>query len=221
MVTMIKYVMILTLVLSVSISKAGTVESGAGFEFGGNGTTFLSDLSLKAYGMGAGYQMSVFGTFFTDKPITAKFRYETIRLREVALAKTDTSFLSPSTQLKSMTQPWSLFSIGIEGHFEAHGQNWFWETLIGYAFGSGGQVTLTPATADTALVDINQQTASRFFLSGGLGLRRKFSERVSGVMSVRTFGLIGSIYSSEELSKKTIILVPVLFNIGLEFPFRF
>lgn len=196
-----------------------SIPASIGAEFGGNGTTVVSDMSLKAFGMGAGYQASIFGTFFSQSPISGKFRYESIRLREIALSKAETSFFKENTQLKSLSQNWNLLSLGLEGHFETHGQNWFWETMLGYSFGLVGQVTVTQATADQPLYDFDQLNASRFFLGGGFGIRKSVSKRLIGLMSFRTFFLGGSIYQTDILENKTLVLVPVLFNIGIEWPF--
>jgi hypothetical protein len=210
---------VIGLTLFATICLAKPISSAAGLELGGNGTMLLSDPSIGAFGLGAGFQGSAFFTIWRDNPYAGKFRVETLSLREESVQKTNTDYLLLGSSLKAMGQSWTLMSFGVEKMFQAQGQSFFWEALLGYAFGAGSTVTVTQSTPDSGLYDTNQTTASGFVLSGGIGIKRVFSPIVTGLMSVRTMFLLGAPYSSLPLANKSYFPVPILFNVGAEFPF--
>jgi hypothetical protein len=199
----------------------GALKSAAGVELGGNGAMLVTDPTIGAFGVGAGFQGSLFFKAWTEKPYIPKMRLETVSLKEEAVQKARTDYLLSGSSLKSATQPWTLLSFGVEKSFTKQGQNFFWETMLGYAFGGPATVTVTPSQPDGALTNTSQTTSSGFALSGGIGIKREFSKIVIGLMSVRTMFLFGPTYSTGALASKTYIPVPLLFNIGAEFPFDF
>jgi hypothetical protein len=203
------------------VCHAEKTKSAAGLEIGGSGTALFSDPSLRAFGLGAGYQGSIFYSMWTDRPIGGKVRFETVSLNQTAIQKTSMDYLRSGSSLKSMSQQWTLFSAGAEGHFESQGQQFFWEAMLGYAFGGSGKVTVTQAIEDRPLIETDQSTSSAFALCGGIGIKRRFSQRVIGLMTLRSFILLSSPYSSEPMANKSFFLFPILFNVGVEFPFEF
>jgi hypothetical protein len=207
--------------LSAPWAFAAPVKSAAGLELGGNGTLLLSDPTLQAFGVGAGFQGSVFFSAWRDRPIGAKLRIETLSLNEVSVQKAPTEYVQAGTSLKSMTQKWTAFSVGAEGHFEGHGQIFFWEALIGYAMGAPSTVTVTTGAADQPVIDLPQTTRTGIAVSGGIGIKRVFTPLLSGVMSVRTFYLIGSAYTTEPFVHKAFIPLPLMFSVGAEYSFDF
>jgi hypothetical protein len=215
--------LILAVLCSTSINaRATTIKSAAGVDFGGNATFLFSDPSIQAFGVGAGYQGSIFATMWNDRPIGAKMRVDLLSLREEAVQKSKTDYIFTDSNLKSMTQNWTLVSFGAEGRFEGHGQILFWEALLGYALGSNNSnVSVTRNTTDQGVIDTSQSTSSGFALSGGVGIKRIFSPKITGLMSLRSMALIGPPYSSGALANKSYIPVPVMFSVGAEMPFEF
>jgi len=197
---------------------AETIKSSAGLELGGNGSLLLSDPSTGAFGVGAGLQGSVFFTMWDDHPLSAKLRFERVSLREDSVQKTPADYLLPGYSLKTLGQNWTLISAGIEKNFVSQGQIFFWEALLGYAIGGGSTITLTPSSPDKSLNDTPQTTSSGFCVSGGIGIERIFSKTVTGIMTLRTLFVIAPTYST--LPNHTLVPLPLLFNIGAQFPFE-
>lgn len=197
------------------------IKSTAGLELGGNGTLLFSDPTLQAFGIGAGFQGSLFWSLWNDRPIGLKLRIEKLSFNEVATQKAPTDYVQAGTSLKSMTQNWTAISVGAEGHFQGHGQIFFWEALLGYAMGAGSSVSVTTGLADQAVLDLPQTARSGLSLSGGVGIKRIFSPTITGIMSVRTFYLLGSPYSTDPLAHKAFIPFPVMFSVGAEYAFDF
>ena len=201
------------------MAQAVPMKSSAGIELGGNGTILASDPSLGTFGVGAGYQGSLFFTIWNDRPIGAKIRIERMSFTEEASQKTDTSYLLSGTNLKSMTQVWTFIGTGAEGHFESQGQVLFWEALLGYALGGPSTITVSSSLPDVPVRDTAKTTKSFFGLSSGVGIKREISARITGLMSLRTFFLFTAPYSSAGASNKSFIPIPMMFNIGISVPF--
>jgi hypothetical protein len=215
------WILVQSCALIVFQAGAAPLKSAAGLELGGNGTLLLSDPTLQAFGVGAGFQGSAFFSIWKDRPIGAKLRIETLSLNEVAVQKSPTDYVQAGTSLKSMSQQWTAISIGAEGRFEGHGQIFFWEALLGYAMGAGSTVTVTTGAADQPVIDLPQTTRSGIAVSGGIGIKRIFTPLLSGIMSVRTFYVIGSPYTTEPLVHKAFIPLPLMFSVGAEYSFDF
>lgn len=201
-----------------SIAQCG-INSSAGLDLGGNGSLLITDPGVGAFGLGAGLQGSAFFKMWNDRPIGGKFRLESVSLKQESIQKSGTDYLLPGTNLKSLSQTWTLLSVGPEGRFSSQGQSFFWEALVGYAFGGASTVTLSKSQPDQPLIDTSQTTSSGFVVSGGFGIKKEFSKTFSGFMSLRTMFLLAPTYSSQPLASKTFIPVPLLFSIGGEFPF--
>lgn len=215
---MILRLFLATLLFSFS-AHAEPLKSAAGLELGGNGTLMFSDPSLGVFGAGAGLQGSLFFTIWTDRPTAGKLRIETVKLQEVTLQKTSSDYILPSSYLKSFTQGWDMISLGAEGHFTAQFQSLFWEALLGYAIGKPSTVTVTYGVNDVNVVDTSHNSSSGLVISGGIGLQRVFSQKIIGIMSLRTMFFLGSIYNSTTLNNKAYIPFPLMFNVGVQVPF--
>ncbi|MDZ4678508.1 MAG: hypothetical protein SGI74_13505 [Oligoflexia bacterium] len=199
-------------------ASASPIKSAAGLDLGGNATFMFSDPSLQAFGVGAGYQGSLFLTMWNERPIGGKMRLETVSLREEAVQKIRTNYAYPDSHLKSMVQNWTLLSFGAEGRFQGHGQILFWEALLGYAFGGGANVTVS-RSVDQGITDTSQTTNSGFALSGGVGIKRTFTPKITGLMSLRSMLFMAAPYSSNGLANKSFIPLPFFFSVGAEMPF--
>lgn len=210
--------MLILLLLSFNV-QSEPIKAAAGLELGGNGALMLSDPSLQAFGAGAGLQGSLFFSMWNEKPIGAKLRFETLQMQQTALQKTSSNYILANSYLKSFTQALDVISVGAEGRFTAQHQSFFWEALLGYGIGKPSTVTVTYGLNDINVVDTAQTTNSGFTISGGIGITRVFSQRITGVMSVRTLFLIGSIYNSAALNNKAFIPFPLMFNVGIQVPF--
>lgn len=215
---MAQLVFIFFLLTSV-FANAEAIKSSAGVELGGNGSLMLSDPSLGAFGAGAGLQGSVFYSMWDERPIGAKLRFEILQMQQTALQKTASDYILTGSYLKSFTQSMSVISVGAEGRFKSQFQSFFWEALLGYAMGNPANVTVSYGVNDVNVVDTLQTTSSGFVISGGIGLSRQFSEKIIGVMSLRTLFLIGSIYNSTTLNNKAFIPLPLMFSLGVKIPF--
>jgi hypothetical protein len=207
--------------LALPFQAQALIPSTAGVELGGNGSLLITDPTIGAFGLGAGLQGSVFLTMWTNHPIVAKMRIESIAIQEEATQKSDTSYIQPGTDLKSATQSWDIISFGAQGNFPSQGQTFFWEALLGYAIGQPSIVSLTTSTPDSSLIDTNQTTSSGFVISGGVGIKRVFSPLITGLFSVRTMFLMAPTYAGSPLNNKTYIPLPLEFNVGVEIPFAF
>ncbi len=200
---------------------AAPIKSAAGIDLGGNAAFLFSDRSIQAFGVGAGYQSSIFATLWNDRPIGGKIRIEYMSLREEAVQKTKTDYIYPDSNLKSMVQNWTLISFGAEGRFEGHGQILFWEAMLGYALGGTSGVDVSRTTTDQGMVNTSQTTRSGFAVSGGVGIKRVFTPKITGLMSLRSMLLMATPYSSGGLEQKSYIPMPFMFSVGAEMPFDF
>jgi hypothetical protein len=198
-----------------------TIPSTAGIELGGNGSLLISDPTLNVFGLGAGYQGSVFLTMWTDHPICAKMRLENISMNEESVQKSQTNYIIPSSTLQSMSQNWTILSFGAQGNFPSQGQTFYWEALLGYAFGGQGSADVQLTTPGTGVINTTQSTSSGFMISGGAGIKRVFSPKITGLFGVRTMLLLAPAYSGSPLSGKFFLPMPISFNIGVEIPFAF
>jgi hypothetical protein len=202
------------------VKSEAAIPSAAGVELGGNGTFLFSDRSIQAFGLGAGYQGSVFYSMWNDRPIGAKLRIEMVEFREEAAQKSATDYLLANSSLKSMTQKWTLLGVGAEGRFKGQGQVLFWEALIGYALGADSPITVASAQPDLPPTSLSHTTRTAFFLSGGVGMKRVFNPKLTGLISLRTALFFQTPYSSSGLEEKSYFVFPVMFNVGIEVPFN-
>jgi len=116
---------VLLIFLGLSFQAQAVIPSTAGIELGGNGSLLVTDPTIGAFGLGAGLQGALFLTMWTNHPIAAKMRIETIAMGEEAIQKSATNYIQPGTNLKSATQSWDLISFGAQGNFPSQGQTFF------------------------------------------------------------------------------------------------
>ena len=90
---------------------------------------------------------------------------------------------------------------------------------MGYGMGQPATISVTTAQPDVNPIDIAVSTSSGLFLTGGVGVRKSFGPRVTGLMTVRTAMIMGTPYSNTALMNRDFIPLPILFNMGAEFPF--
>lgn len=218
---MLKYFSVLFLCIFLSQMSFAGIKAAVGLELGGNGTMMLSDPSVQIFAGGAGLQGSLHYSMWNERPIGGKLRFEVVGIQESALQKSNTSYILPGTSLKAMSQSWYLMSLGAEGRFTRHGQSVFWEGLLGYALARSGTMSVTSSTFDQAPIATVQDVSSALVLSGGAGIKRIFTDKITGIMSLRTFVLLAPVYASSALSSKTLVPIPVMFNVGVEMPFEF
>ncbi len=201
-----------------SIAKDSTVGKATllGIELGGVPTFLFSDSNIQAFGLGVGSNMGIYGVFRNDKTLAIKARVEHVYLREEAMSKAPMDFYIPGTYLKALTQEYMMFAGGVEFRQPGVGNQFFYEATLGYAVGVSGSAEVTPKTGTAVVEGRNVPLVSTFFLGGGAGLRRKFTEKLSGVASGRTFFLLGTPYKGD-LKNKMFIPMPIMLSVGLEY----
>jgi hypothetical protein len=186
-------------------------------EFGFSANLLLSDLSNQVSGLGIGNQYSLGVNFNTEAKRGFKSLLQFVKAKENNFreSKVDTS---GSTYYRSFEQEWSMIGFGVETRNSNRLVNWYWDALLGYAFGQKSRIQTQDEGIDASLVNSEEPTRSFFYLSLGAGVRKALNKKWTLAGNFRSYALLGSIYG-DSLKSKTLILVPMMANIGLEYQF--
>lgn len=218
-----KYLFVSILIFNILVLKAEAQNSknnkmSLGVELGAVPSFLFSDISNQAFGLGLGYQLGVNFTYMNDRPIVPKVRIEHIYMRQEALNRADMSYLIKDSYFKAMVQEYTIIMGGAEFREEGRGYAFFYEANLGYALGVSGSVETVPKQGQAAVNGKKVPLRSGFVLGGGLGLRRKLSDMITGVASARTMFMLGSTYLGD-LNNRSFIPLPFVLSVSAEFNF--
>lgn len=186
-------------------------------ELGFSANLLLSDLSNQVSGLGIGNQYSLGVNFNTEAKRGFKSLLQFVKAKENNFrdSKVDSS---GSTYYRSFEQEWSMLGLGVETRNSNRLVNWYWDALLGYAFGQNSRIQTQDEGVDSPLVNLEEQTRSFFYLSLGAGVRKALTKKWTLSGNFRTYALLGSVYG-DSLKSKTLILLPMMANIGMEYQF--
>lgn len=181
----------------------------AGFELGGSIDFMISDQETHANGMGLGSQWGIFAV--TNRKGTDwnfKLRLDSVGLHEEAWS---------NSAVKSLEQDWLMLGFNVENRTDKKNYLYFWEVGIGYGIGGSSEIFMSTSTVDAAVSKLETDTASNFFLSGGVGFKKKYQNRFSIFTSMRTFFIFGKPYSAVQFQGTSLYPIPFLFSLGVEY----
>ncbi|MFK8138417.1 MAG: hypothetical protein AB8E15_08660 [Bdellovibrionales bacterium] len=208
-------------------SSAGIAESGSWKswfggaksiygDFGFSSNVLLSDESFANNGIGIGHQFSTGMAFNLDEDIGFKLRIQSAKHRQEAF--TNRNVVGSNQNYRAFEQEWDLLGFGLEFRRSNRLIDWYWESLLGYAFGKKSRIVTQENDVSAGFINNEELTRSFFYLGLGAGIRYTLKKKWNLILNLNSNYILGSVYG-DELQSTTIILIPLMASGGLEYRF--
>lgn len=184
-------------------------------DFGFSANMLLSDLSTPVIGLGLGNQTSVVMNFNRYGEKGLKLIFQGAKAKENNFRKSE---VDNTNFYRSFEQEWNFLGAGIETRKSNRLVNWYWDWILGYAFGKKSRIQTQAAGIDQPIVNGEEASRSFLYLSAGGGIRKKLAKKWYLNSSFRTYAILGSIYG-DQLKSKSFVLLPLMANFGVEYSF--
>lgn len=177
-----------------------------GAELGGSIDFMVTDSETHANGMGLGSHWGFYTvTNRKNSDWNFKFRLESVGLHEESWS---------NSAVKSLEQDWFMIGLGVENRTVNKSSTFYWEASLGYGIGGTSDTFSTASAVDLTVVKEEVETQSSFFLSAGMGFKKRYQNRFSILASLRTFFMFGQPY---DMPDRSFYPIPLMFSLGTEY----
>ena len=200
---------------SSSWSKVFGGKKSVLFDFGFSANMLLSDFSTPVLGLGLGNQTSLVMNFNRTGKKGLKLIFQSVAAKENNFRKTE---VDNTYFYRSFEQKWNMIGAGIETRQSNRLVNWYWDWILGYAFGKKSRIQIQAEGIDQPIVNGEEPARSFLYASAGGGIRKKLNKKWYLNGSFRTYAILGTLYG-DSLKSKSFVLLPLMANFGVEYNF--
>ena len=187
------------------------------FDMGFSTNLLLSDASTKVSGMGLGQQFGLHALFNAKESRGFKLSLMQITAKQNNFRKSPVA-QNPSQLYRQFQQDWTMFGLGLETRQKNRLLNWYWDFSLGYAFGRNSNINTQSDGIAGIEASFQEPSRSGLYLAAGSGVRRKIAKNWALNGNLRSFLVLGSLYSGQ-LRSQSLLLLPLMASFGAEYNF--